>query len=565
MRLSRFDLANSFDGSGTAPAFAATGRGSVLLPKDGSWSLVKHEYTTGEVNPVPAELSAPLIRIGQLIKGADDALSVVPAPASQLLRIANPTELLRAPVNGTINYGFLQTTETQKALFLTPAFQQGVATLLSKTPPLFADAFRLVSSKAIFPNIGNAVAGFGDVISLGPKGTEFADSGLTDAGAKVWRLMAINDGAGAALKEGYKLLKTVAGGFDLPTKEWELINLTGALRIYLDYKAQKKGQPGPDPAKLDFDVDSFANNVADQWKSRMNNVAVVVDLGPIKRLMTIKGNWNSQKGSSAQYAGNPADPAFPSPQIEFAPELQPAIDILQILEDLQGLNYKEAFQRGLKLAMSNKAGSWEYKFEATKEIPVLKFPMAPFDNDPNAPLKLEAGLRIGAYFNSAVSTTGDPKDLLPSAGASLGFYGRLSVMCVSISIATVYAVGQVTLDIAADSRVGPSLRMKFGFGAQIVIGLPVVGNVSVLYMVGVEMYTDSTQLHVSAFLLFQGHAELLAGLISVTITIEAKGTAKRLNDRTDLEAQVTFGLDISIFLVINISFSTSWSEARQIA
>jgi hypothetical protein len=191
--------------------------------------------------------------------------------------------------------------------------------------------------------------------------------------------------------------------------------------------------------------------------------------------------------------------------------------------------------------------------------------MPPFDNDPNAPFKLEAGLKIGAYFNSALKVSSDPKDLLPTAGAFLGFYGRFSVMCVSLSIATVYAVGQATLDIAADSAVGPSLRMKFGFGAQIVVGLPVVGNVSVLYMVGVEMYTDSTQLNVSAILLFQGHAELIGGLISVTITIEAKGTVKRLNDRTDLEAQVTFGLDISIFLVINISFSTSWSEGRQIA
>ena len=198
--------------------------------------------------------------------------------------------------------------------------------------------------------------------------------------------------------------------------------------------------------------------------------------------------------------------------------------------------------------------------------------MPPFDNDPNAPLKLEAGLRLGAYFNAALTISSDPKDLLPSAGAFLGFYGRLSVMCVSLSIATVYAVGQVTLDIAADSKVGPTLRMKFGFGAQIVVGLPVVGNVSVLYMVGVEIYTDSTQLNISAFMLYQGHAELAAGLVSVTITIEAKGTINRGTDaalpgggRTDLEAQVTFGLDISIFLVIDISFSKSWSEQRQIA
>jgi hypothetical protein len=138
-------------------------------------------------------------------------------------------------------------------------------------------------------------------------------------------------------------------------------------------------------------------------------------------------------------------------------------------------------------------------------------------------------------------------------------------MCVSLSVATVYAIGQVNLDIAADTKVGPSLKMKFGFGAQIVVGLPVVGNVSVLYVVGVEIYTDATKVVVSAFLLFQGHAELLAGLVSVTITIEAKGTISRANDRTDMAAQVTFGLDISIFLVINISFSTSWQESRQIA
>ena len=57
----------------------------------------------------------------------------------------------------------------------------------------------------------------------------------------------------------------------------------------------------------------------------------------------------------------------------------------------------------------------------------------------------------------------------------------------------------------------------------------------------------------------------LGGLVGITITIEAKGTISRQNDRTDLAAQVTFGLDISIFLVIDISFSTSWEESRQIA
>jgi len=582
MRLNRFDVSNSFAADGVHPAFAAPGRGSVLLPKDGSWSLVKHEAGTGQVSPVPPDLSAPLIRIGKVTK-VGETLKIDPDPATQLLRIANPTELLRKPASDTINYGFLQSTDTQKALFLTPAFQKDVTTLLSKTPPLFADAFRIVNSKGIFPNIGDAVTNFGDVISLLKNGNEFKKTALKDAGADVLELMQIHDGVGAAKKEGYKLLKKIGGPFDLPTTPRDLINL-GGIRIYLEYKADKIQGPkdpanpdAPAPTKnasggLDFDVNSFAGDVADQWKSHMSNVSVVVDLGPIDRLMTIKGNWDAKKGAEAQYGGSATDPTFPSPQIEFAEELRPVIEILQILQDLQSANYKDAFKSGLKLAMSNKAGSWEYKLEAAKEIPVVKFPMPPFDNDPNAPLKLEAGLRLGAYFNAALTISSDPKDLLPSAGAFLGFYGRLSVMCVSLSIATVYAVGQVTLDIAADSKVGPTLRMKFGFGAQIVVGLPVVGNVSVLYMVGVEIYTDSTQLNISAFMLYQGHAELAAGLVSVTITIEAKGTINRATDaalpgggRTDLEAQVTFGLDISIFLVIDISFSKSWSEQRQIA
>jgi hypothetical protein len=86
-------------------------------------------------------------------------------------------------------------------------------------------------------------------------------------------------------------------------------------------------------------------------------------------------------------------------------------------------------------------------------------------------------------------------------------------------------------------------------------------------MVGVEIYADSKTLSVSAFMLFQGHAELIGGLVSITITIEAKGTVKRLSgpDQTVCAAQVTFAIDISIFLVIDINFSKSWEEQRQIA
>jgi len=572
MRLNRFDVSNSFGANGSDPIFVAAGRGSVILPKEGSWSMVKHENGTGQVSPVPPDLAVSLIRIGRVVKAGDD-VTVNPLPNNQLLRIANPMELLRAPVPATINYGFLLSTDTQKALFLTPAFRQNVPQLLTKTPPLFVDAFRIANSKAIFPNIGNAVNNFGEAISLFKNGNEFAQNALTDGGKNVLQVMNVLG------QDGFQLAKAIpAKAFDLPSTEWPLIDI-GAFKIYIEYKADKvqkigfkdgSGNPIVEnrPGGLDFNFDSAAGAVADRWKSKMANVAVVVDLGPVKRLMTIKGNWDAKNGEEAGYKGAAGDATFPSPQIEFAKELEPVIAILQILQDLQGENYKDAVGKGLKLAMSNKAGSWEYKLEASKEIPVVRFPMPAFlYNDPNAPFKLEAGLKLGVYFNAALKVTTDAKQLLPTAGGYLGFYGRFSVMCVSLSIATVYAVGQVNLDIGASTAAGPTLRMKFGFGAQIVVGLPVVGNVSVLYMVGVEIYIDKTKVVVSAFLLFQGHAEILGGIIGITITIEAKGTVARISspERTDLAAQVTFAIEISLFLVIDISFSASWSESRQIA
>jgi len=199
---------------------------------------------------------------------------------------------------------------------------------------------------------------------------------------------------------------------------------------------------------------------------------------------------------------------------------------------------------------------------------VVKFPPEPeYSTSAVDPLKLEAHLAIGVYFNEAMQVTSDPGQLVPSAGAFLEFGGSLSVMCVSLAAATVYATGSVDLITAADIKTGPSLHMKFGFGCELVVGLPVVGGVTVTYMVGVQIDLDTGSITVGGFLLFRGRAELLAGLVTVQIQIEAKGSVKRTfgSDSTELMAQVTFGLDISIFLVINISFSQSWEESRQIA
>ncbi|MEB2777128.1 hypothetical protein SYJ56_17570 [Algoriphagus sp. D3-2-R+10] len=589
MQINRFDISPSEKPGNPSitPIFVASTRGSVLLPKDGSWSMVQHETGSGEVTPLPEHVPIPLIRIGTWVKETVVSQAQV---NNNLLRLAHPNEVLRNPVAATINYGFLQSTATQKALFLTPSYKKGIGKMMSKTPPIFSDAYKLMNGSSIFPNVGDAYSNFGKAIALldgidedGNSVAAFIENAATDGGRKVLELMEITakEEAGQIVDKGFKLLSGEANSalnkalaFDIPNFDPLYLVDMDALKIYIEYKAEqmKNGSKQYVDSKLNFDVDSFAGDLADTWKSKVNNVAMVVDLGSFKRLMTIKGNFDAAKGKESGYAGDkdnagPLD-GIPLPEVEFSDALQPVIELLQILAALSTGDYGAVMRKGLQIAMSNAGEIWEYKFEATKEIPLIRFP--PEDsvyNSPQCPLRLEAGLALGVYFNAALKVTTDPSQLLPTAGGFVQFNGGLEVMCVTVGAATIYAVGSVEVKIACDTKIGPSLRLKFGFGANISVGLPVVGNVSVTYMVGCEMYADANTIEITAFMLFKGHANLLGGIVSVTIYIEASGTVKRISspERTDCTASVTFGLDISICFVININFEETWQESRQIA
>ena len=585
MKVNRFDVNTSVDAANN-PIFVCAARGSVIMPKDGSWTMVQHNRGSGEVSPLPEQLSVPLIRIGKWVK--DTVVSI--ADVKNLLRIAHPEDLLKIPDAKTLNFGFLQNMGTQKVLFMTPGFKQGMDSLLSKVPPLLADSSRLLNSKGIFPNIGNIENDFGQAISL-LKGIgvgnnpldAFNKVTLPDAG-DVFNLLQLKakEEAGKLLDQGYELAKGAVNGiadkalkFDLPNFDYPLVNFPGQFVIAIQYKASSKpkGQATPTNyvGKFDFDVDSFAGDLTDTWKGRMNNLAMVVSIGPLTDVMTIKGNFNSQKGKDVDLgsSNNSADSnILPTPEIEFSEALDPVIQILEILASLSSGDYGSALKKGLKVAMSNSANVWEYKFEATKDIPLLRFPPSKLlYDDVTTPLKLEASLAIGVFFNAALKVTTDPKQLLPTAGGFFKFHGGLQIMCFSVGVGSIYAVGHVDLKLQADTTPKVAVTLKFGFGVQLTVGLPVVGNVSVLFMVGLEVYADTTGVVVvTAFMLFKGQAELIGGLVCVTITIEASGSVKREpNGNAEAIAKVTFAIDISIFLIIDISFSESWEEARQIA
>jgi hypothetical protein len=497
MRLSCVDVSPGRDTAGNY-LFVTAERGSFILPKDGSWSVVKQHTDTGDVQPLDQASSVPLIQTN----------------GDPTVRAANPADIVQSASN--IAFGILQSTGTQKLLFSVPQFLPGLPKLKS-ADTFFADAYKLLNAKGLFPNIANAL------------GLEAPQKQLDILGEGLLKLAAPNIDLHNLLPANYQYI---------------FIDEPGVLKVYVEY-GTNVGENG----SLGLDI----NSAASSWKAALSNIRVVVDLGPFQRLMWVDGNFDAASGLNSKYN---------KPNLQFSGLLKTAKDILLVLEKLTGGD----FDNGMNVGMSNSPDNWEYKFDCSQEIPVIKFPSPEeLALDPNPPLKLEAGLQVGFYFNEVISIPTALNQLLPAAGAYVNFFGRVEVQCFTLAIASVYGVGQVSLGIAADTKAGKLLKMRFGFGAEIVVGLPVVLNVSVLYVVGVQIDLGETSLTVGASLMFRGSADICDGLISVCIQIEAAGSIQRAAGQTNCIAQVTFSLDVSVAWVIDISFSDSWQETRQIA
>lgn len=519
MRVSRVEVNHSVNEKSEI-VFVSAAMGMPVLPKDGSWSLVAHDKTSKEVHPI-TDTVVSLIRKG--------ALGSYTQPGAK--EIAVTSELFKVPTDRLTQFGFLQNTDTQKVLYRNPFFNVG-ENLLHSTMPDLGDAYKLLNSKGVFPNLDNLQS-----IDLDGKG----------CATKI-----IEEGYQMVDKAATNTLKSLEQDFDKDAS-FTFIDKPGILKVYVDYAKTDVNGANQGNGSLNLDLNSQVNH----WVNKMNDVTMVVDLVGMKRLFMITGKFDTQKGQS---------PEFKGPKLIPGTFLKPIIEILEILE-LIGTSgdYASLVKKGLQIAMSNSPNNWEYKFQADKEIPVLQFPPAYLDG-PTTPMRLEASLKLGVYFNLAVPI---PPAGLPgfSAGAFIEFGAKLSVMCVSVAAATVYAVGQVTLRISGDTVKGPGLYMKMGFGIELMVGIPVVGNVSVYFAVGIEISLDTSQITVAAFILFRGRAELIGGLVTITIQIEASGKVhKELGSgRTDCIAQVTFSIDVSILFVIDIHDTEQWQEARQIA
>ena len=104
MRLARVEVANAPHGG--AAEFAAAARGSLVLPAQGSWSVLARTDNMSEPTPIDADLGVPLIRQGPA--GSP--------PGNTPWRLAEPVDLW-APDTPSMDYCLLHATDSTRMLF----------------------------------------------------------------------------------------------------------------------------------------------------------------------------------------------------------------------------------------------------------------------------------------------------------------------------------------------------------------------------------------------------------------------------------------------------------------
>jgi hypothetical protein len=534
MQVSRVDVSASSDAN---ISFVVAVRGTIELPKEGSWTVVKCLPSKDIIPLNPAE-AVPVIRNGLLnIITGNIAFNNSSHSLGDPAEIDKYAPLAAAPA---LQYSLLQTTGTQKILFRRPSFFTGIQKISTMVPDL-ADAFRLLNCNTIFPNLSKTLSLPKNVTALNitgeGSGLKFDEEFFSGNGN-------LNEFVPPQLKK------------DATAKEFELLNESG-LQIIISYSSKEKIEGNESKFQVDLNSDAIDNALDGQrkkWQTVNKDVAIKVNLGNIKPLLTLRGTFRSEAGK---------DPEFENPQCELGDELQAVKDILQILALLAGKGKND----NLKVVMGNNPGVYNYKMSIDQNIPVIQFPSTEeITLTTPPPLIIEASLLLGVFFNLSLSP--DPKNLIkPGAGAVFGFEGMIQIQLITIGIAAAYGVGITKVKAYVDfSDPTPQFEFTFGFGATVIVDLPVVGLVSVTRSFSLTGNIDEHGFLAVAGQMLRGVLSLAGGLLVVAIQIEGKAGIKRKNeiDKNDTKTtalfEMIFSLDVSLAFVISYDFSKSYTE-----
>ncbi|HYF31646.1 MAG TPA: hypothetical protein VD993_11045 [Chitinophagaceae bacterium] len=505
--------------------FVTSARGSLHLPKEGSWSMVKRYVTSPDIVTLDGGDSLPLVREGRV-----NMTTTRPYRFADAADIKNTTSPLS-------DYGILHSMGSQKVLFLRPFIEEGNGNIKSSMSPFFADSYAILGSSGIFPALQTT-------FELGSGGTNLEIKG---------------DG---------KLKLTSGGNFTAPSGYTRDLLNAGGSRIYVDYRDVADGTG---PAQVSYSFDSTAPV---PWQASVRKHSIVTDLDPFTGVMSVTSDIESDATKS---------PGMSAPKMKFGSVLQPVIDLLSFLG---GFDMASAFEMNMGNATTN---SWQPKWKASlkglqikyaapsrleikvfgkriREVGVAGTPLPPF--------KLGFGIEIEGYYNmlpfsftsdSPATDIARARHEMLAVGAALKLEGEAKILIPSTIL---YFVGILELEFGVDSKKGKLFGLKLAVGLEVGAHIPVIGEVAVMLAIGLEVELNDHGSAVLAILILRGEAEILGGLIAIGIGIEAKGGQERETEAGVTSVytvyEVEFSFEMTLAFVIHFEFDVAWQEKRQL-
>jgi hypothetical protein len=275
MHIARVDVDSAPPAMPGTPHFAAAARGSLTLPGDGAWSILRHDLSVEEPQPVDRDTGVPLVKAG----------TVSGWGASKWYRFAEPGDLLR-PNSPAVDFGLVQSSGGHRVMFPRPQIKDGTTAITSTQRPRLADAYALSSAAGVFPK--PAVCFVGQVsyeLDIGPQGR-------------------------------YTLGPTTTMKFQVPAAiaERALVD-TSAFSIRTEYAGD-----------VEYTLDPAQ---AQTWLVKVDDITTFMDLGPFDELMGILHHFR---------VGDDELPSLIQPEMVYAPALDAVVDILTVLTELLGID-----------------------------------------------------------------------------------------------------------------------------------------------------------------------------------------------------------------------------------
>jgi hypothetical protein len=516
MRLSRVELGNApHAGATPTDEFAATARGSVVLPQPGSWSIVQRTDTVSEPTPLDPDLGVSLIRQGP---------AGGPTPTTPW-RLAEPVDLWSTD-SPSMDYCLQHSTDSTRMLFPRPWIASGATAFTSDQTPLLADGFALLVATSVFPR---------------------QDSCLTFPNANYSLQI---DGSGAFTLAG------VPASF-APSIPNRTLATASAGTIAFEY-ADNNGTP----AQISTTISPSS------WTVGLRGINVRVDIGPFNGLLRTVGN--------VQASSSGGGVAFNNGQLVLGSVLQPVQDLLSFLGKLGLPNpLTLAFSNsGWTQSKSYKLDAGLLFTVPSIYLPALWiFLKQPTDSPPGV-MPFSASLTIKTGFGNSVSGPAATAGALLTNSSQWSAYLSISgtfqwEVWPPVPLKVGFLLGfsvQINFPVGATAQ---STQLVLQLGGVISIGgslgpvLSVSASISLVFSFVVTISAPSS-ITIGVGLILSANGKVLQGLVGITFTAEAAG-AVTVTSPQSVQATFSVSVDVQLCWVLDVSFSFSEQFKHQLS